>query len=120
MAKKFVTDWKTGFNMSYTYNHGRPWYNFVTGEKGLIKDFNTLNFSVNYLPTLGKKDAKSFPVIVLSVNNILNQKNIYGYNFSQDGSRMSPNLPMNNTFVFIGCFISFGIDKTEDAINNNL
>lgn len=128
VAKKFVTDWKTGFNISYNYASGRPFYNFRTDNNGdyylnnagKLKDFSALNFSLNYLPNLGKKDAKAFTVLVLSVNNILGQKNIYGYNFSNDGLRNKPILPSANTFVFIGAFINFGIDRTEDAINNNL
>ena len=128
VAKKFVTEWKTGFNLSYTYNSGRPYYNFQTDNngnyflstQGKLKDYNALNFSMNYLPNLGKKDAKSFMVLVLSVNNILGQKNIYGYNFSTDGLRSKPVLPSTNTFIFIGAFINFGIDRTQDAINNNL
>lgn len=128
VAKKFVTDWKTGFNMSYTYASGRPFYNFQTdangkyflNAQGKVKDYSALNFSLNYLPWLGKKDAKAFTVFVLSINNVLGQKNIYGYNFSEDGSRRKALLPSANTFIFIGAFISFGVDKTEDAINNNL
>jgi hypothetical protein len=128
VAKKFVTDWKTGFNLSYNYASGRPYYNFLTdaggnyylNAQGTVKDNSTLNFSLNYLPNLGKKDAKSFSVLVLSVNNILGRKNIFGYNFSNDGLRSSPILPSANTFVFIGAFISFGVDRTQDAINNNL
>ncbi len=128
VAKKFVTDWKTGFNMSYTYASGRPFYNFQTdangnyflNAQGKVKDYSTLNFSLNYLPWLGKKDAKAFTVFVLSINNMLGQKNIYGYNFSEDGSRRKALLPSANTFIFIGAFISFGVDRTEDAINNNL
>jgi len=73
-----------------------------------------------YYYTKEKKDAKSFSVLVLSVNNILGRKNIFGYNFSNDGLRSSPILPSANTFVFIGAFISFGVDRTQDAINNNL
>ena len=128
VAKKFVTDWKTGFNMSYTYASGRPFYNFQTdangnyflNAQGKVKDYSALNFSLNYLPWLGKKDAKAFTVFVLSINNMLGQKNIYGYNFSEDGSRRKALLPSANTFIFIGAFISFGVDRTEDAINNNL
>ncbi|QBO57799.1 TonB-dependent receptor [Chryseobacterium salivictor] len=128
VAKKFVTDWKTGFNLSYSYASGRPFYNFRTEEngeyylnsQGKLKDFNALNFSLNYLPNLGKKDSKAFTVLVLSVNNILGQKNIYGYQFSNDGLRSKPVLPSASTFVFIGAFINFGIDRTQDAINNNL
>jgi hypothetical protein len=50
---------------------------------------------------------------------VLGSKNVYGYNFSANGSS-SAIVPPVNTFVFIGAFISFGVDKTEDAINNNL
>ena len=127
VAKKFVTDWKTGFNLSYTYASGRPYYDIVSQNgtnilrhEGTLKDYSGLNFSVNYLPNLGKKDAKAFTVLVLSVSNILGNKNVYGYNFSKDGMRSSAVVPPVNTFVFIGAFISFGVDKTNDAINNNL
>ena len=30
VAKKFVTNWKTGFNLSYTYSKGRPYYDIVS------------------------------------------------------------------------------------------
>jgi CarboxypepD_reg-like domain len=131
VAKRFVPKWKTGFNLSYTYAKGRPYYDIAThdvdgGQKyfvrneGSLRDYNALNFSVNYLPNLGKKDAKAFTVLVLSVSNILGSKNVYGYNFSMDGSRSSAVVPPVNTFVFVGAFISFGVDRTQDAINNNL
>lgn len=133
VAKKFVTQWKTGFNLSYTYAKGRPYYDIasknINGEpeyyirhEGRLKSFNALNFSLNYLPNLGKKEAKAFTILVLSVSNILGSKNVYGYNFSNsdNGSRRSAVVPPVNTFVFIGAFISFGVDKTQDAINNNL
>lgn len=128
VAKKFVTAWKTGFNMSYTYTSGRPYYHFQTDNNGAdhlitqgkLKDFNSLNLSVNFLPMLGQKDAKAFTVLVLGINNVLGQKNIYGYNFSDDGARSRPVLPSTSTFVFIGAFINFGVDRTEDAINSNL
>ncbi len=127
VAKKFVTDWKTGFNISYNYNSGRPFYNFleengkvILKNQGFVKDYNALNFSVNYLPNLGKKDAKAFTVLVLSINNVLGTKNIFGYNFSSDGSKSSAIRPPSDTFVFIGAFISFGTDRTQEAIDNNL
>ncbi|MDR6488157.1 hypothetical protein J2799_002668 [Chryseobacterium vietnamense] len=131
VAKRFIPEWKLGVNLSYTYAKGRPYYdiastfkdgkaiNFIRDE-GRLKDYNALNFSINYLPNIGKKDAKAFPVFVLSISNILGSKNIYGYNFSANGSRSSAIVPPVNTFVFIGAFISFGVDKTDDAINNNL
>jgi len=127
VAKRFIPKWKTGVNLSYTYAKGRPYYDIITQNnknmirtEGRLKDYNALNLSFNYLPNLGKKDAKAFTIFVLSISNILGTKNVYGYNFSQDGSRSSLVVPPVNTFVFIGMFISFGVDKTQDAINNNL
>lgn len=131
VAKRFIPEWKLGVNLSYTYAKGRPYYDIATkdvsGEmvnytrnEGRLKDYNALNLSFNYLPNLGKKDAKAFMVFVLSVSNVLGTKNIYGYNFSQNGARSSAVVPPVNTFVFVGAFISFGVDKTQDAINNNL
>lgn len=131
VAKRFIPEWKLGVNLSYTYAKGRPYYDIAskfengqavnyTRTEGRLKDYNALNFSINYLPNIGKKDAKAFPVFVLSISNILGSKNVYGYNFSANGSRSSAIVPPVNTFVFIGAFISFGVDKTDDAINNNL
>ncbi|WP_300691675.1 TonB-dependent receptor [Chryseobacterium sp.] len=131
VVKRFIPEWKLGANLSYTYAKGRPYYDIAskfedgkainyTRNEGKLKDYNALNFSINYLPNLGKKDSKVFPVLVLSITNVLGSKNVYGYNFSVDGSRSSAVVPPVNTFVFIGAFISFGVDKTDDAINNNL
>ncbi|MBV2225197.1 MAG: TonB-dependent receptor, partial [Cloacibacterium sp.] len=127
VAKKFVTNWKTGFNISYNYNSGRPYYNFVTENgntvlknQGFVKDYQALNFSLNYLPNLGKKDARAFTILVLSINNVLGTKNEFGYNFSSNGLKSRAIVPPTNTFVFIGAFISFGTDRTQEAINNNL
>jgi vitamin B12 transporter len=126
VAKRFIPKWKTGVNLSYTYAKGRPYYDIITQNdknvirnEGQLKDYNALNLSFNYLPNLGKKDAKAFTIFVLSISNVLGTKNIYGYNFSQNGNS-SAVVPPVNTFVFVGMFISFGVDKTQDAINNNL
>lgn len=127
VMKKFVTKWRTGFNMSYTYASGRPYYNIIYdgsdykfSDRGNTQDYHNVSFSLNYLPELFNKDSKRFTVLVLSVNNIFGIHQVYGYNYSYDGARKSAILPPSRTFVFIGAFISFGIDRTEDAINNNL
>ncbi len=93
--------------------------NFVR-HQGKLKDYSGLNFSINYVPSVGKKDSKSFTVFVLSINNILGNKNVYGFNYSADGASRTAVRPPVNTFVFVGVFVSFGVDKTNDAINNNL
>ncbi|WP_262150292.1 TonB-dependent receptor [Chryseobacterium foetidum] len=127
VAKRFFPKLKFGTNLSFNYAKGRPYYDIVrsNGEniirnEGNLKDFSSLNLSFNYLPNLGKKDSKAFTIFVLSISNILGRNNIYGYNFSSNGNFRSAVVPPVNTFVFVGMFISFGVDKTQDAINNNL
>ncbi len=127
--KRFVLPWKTGFNVSYNFATGRPYYNiaydnasgkYLINDQGKTINYNSMSFSINYLPNLGKKEAKTFAVWVLGINNILNQNQIFTYNYNNAGTRKEAVTPPSRRFVFIGCFLSFGIDRTQDAINNNL
>ncbi|MFY7963819.1 MAG: TonB-dependent receptor plug domain-containing protein, partial [Chitinophagaceae bacterium] len=128
VAKRFVMKWKTGFNFTYSYATGRPYYNFqnTTGTKydindeGKTKSFNSLSFSLNYLPNLGKQNSKTFIVWVLSATNVLNQDQVFGYNYNYNGTYKEPITPPAKQFFFLGCFISWGVDRSQDAINNNL
>jgi hypothetical protein len=72
------------------------------------------------LPNLFKKDKKTFAVWVLSINNILGFKQIFGYDYGSINNTKRAITPPSRSFVFIGCFLSFGVDRTQDAINNNL
>jgi hypothetical protein len=129
VVKKFVTKIKTQFNGSYTFATGRPYYNIrysnIAGkyqitDQGKTISYNNLSFSVNYLPTIGNPKTKNFVVWVFSVNNVLGSDQVYGYNYSYNGLRKDPILPTARRFYFVGCFLSFGVDRSDDAINNNL
>jgi vitamin B12 transporter len=123
VMKRFFTGIKTGFNFTYSYATGRPYYNlamnngkYEIADQGKTKEFHNLGFSCNYLTSIGK----SFGVVVASVTNVLGQTQIYGYNYSHDGTNKVAVTPTAHRFFFIGYFISFGIDRTQDAINGNL
>lgn len=129
VVKRFVLDWKTGFNFTYSYATGRPYYNFLynggsnkysIADQGKTKDYNSLGFSMNYVPSVGKTNPKVFWVLVASVTNVLGYNAVYGYNYSQDGSNKVPVTPPAKRFYFIGAFFSWGVDRTQDAINGNL
>lgn len=129
VTKKFYTSIKTGFNFTYTYATGRPYYNFkyrandnryIINDQGKTIDYHNVGFSANWLPNLGKQNAKTFIVLVASVTNVLNQNQVYGYNYSFNGSRKEAVTPPAKQFFFIGCFLSWGVDRSQDAINNNL
>ena len=129
VLKKFIAPLKTGFNASYSVASGRPYYNLqfdpnqnntVIADQGRTIPFNSLSFSANYLPNLFKKNKKTFAVWVLSINNILGFKQIFGYDYGNINKTKRAITPPNRSFVFLGCFLSFGVDRTQDAINNNL
>jgi hypothetical protein len=127
VMKKFITPWKTQFNAAYNYASGRPYYNiqkdgpnYKFSDRGTIPDFHNVSFSINYLPSIGKKDAKSFAVYVFQVSNIFNIKQTYGYSYSYNGYRKEAIVPPSRMFVFIGAFISFGVDRSDEVINSSL
>ena len=128
VTKRFFTEIKSGFNLTYSWASGRPYYNILTdinskyyiAAQGKTKSYNNLSFSAEWVPSVGKEKAKSFIVLFVSANNILGANNVYGYNYSYNGLSRQPVTPTAKRFYFIGCFISWGVDRTQDAINNNL
>lgn len=128
VTKKFFTNLKTGFNVTYSWASGRPYYHiladannkFYIADRGTAKDFNNLSFSAEWVPSAGNTKAKTFVVLFATVSNLLGSSQVYGYNYSYDGSIKSPITPPAGRFYFIGLFLSWGVDRTQDAINNNL
>jgi len=128
VTKRFFMDIKTGFNFTYSYATGRPYYNFVLNgnnkymiaDQGKTKDYHNLGFSMNYVPSIGKTNPKLFWVLIASVTNVLGYDPVFGYHYSYNGMNKEPiGLPAKR-FYFIGAFFSWGVDRTQDAINNNL
>ena len=73
-----------------------------------------------------KTIRKAFTVFVLSVNNPFNFKQVYGYNYASndlngDGQLFRKEItPPARQFIFLGMFMSWGIDRTQEAIDGNL
>ena len=127
MAKKFVQPWKLNLNAAYNFASGRPYYNirldgsqYKFTDRGTIPSYHNFSFAINYLPFIGKENAKTFAVYVLQVSNIFNIKQTYGYQYSYNGLRKQEILPTSRMFVFIGAFISFGVARSDEVMNNAL
>jgi hypothetical protein len=130
VAKRFFQKLNTSFNVAYTVATGRPYYNIrydYTSDQPKIFDtgktnpYQSLNLSIAYLTSFFKKSKNpDFTVISVGINNILGSNPVFGYNYSYDGSNKVPiTLPATRTY-FIGIFMSFGINRTKDFINDNL
>ncbi|MBL7766658.1 MAG: TonB-dependent receptor [Chitinophagaceae bacterium] len=132
--KKFWTKYMFGINGTYTYSSGRPYINYNQSnpndpgaDASLFMSDRTISFhnfslSANYLKNIGK----AFTVFVLSVNNPFGFKQVYGYNYAAkdlngDGTLYRREItPTARQFIFLGMFMSWGIDRTQEAIDNNL
>jgi len=125
--KKFWTKYMFGINGTYTYSSGRPYINFNSPDAATFMsdrtiDYHNFSISANYIKTI----KKAFTVFVLSVNNPFGFKQVYGYNYSGtdlngDGQLFNKAItPTARQFVFIGMFMSWGIDRTQEAIDGNL
>lgn len=125
VTKRWITSISTGFNFTYSFATGRPYYNFkynnntnkyTIADRGTTKDFHNLGFSANHVRRVGN----SYAVLVASVTNVLGSNQVYGYNYSYNGLVKEPITPPAKRFFFVGIFVSWGVDRTQDAINNNL
>lgn len=119
--KKYFPKQSVNFGMTYTYANGRPYFNpnqpdlFFLSDR--TKDYHNINLNLAYLPKIGN----SFSVIVLTVSNLLGTEQVFGYEYSStDYSKRRAILPTNDTFVFLGFFMNFGIDRTHDIIDREL
>ena len=112
IVKYMVEKINTNFSFSYNYSSGRPYYNpaaigFLSDH---VKDYQNLAMTASYLRTF----KKVFAVFYLSLDNILNTKNVLGYRYSLDGKSSYPIVPPMYRSLFIGMNFSFTQFNQDD------
>jgi hypothetical protein len=126
VLKKFWVKQMFGVNWSWNWSTGRPYYDPNNAKTDFLTDrtifYSTNNFSVNWLPKLGKANT----VVVLGINNVFNETQIFGYNYSnrlRDPQGLlirEAVIPPAPRSFFLGIFLSWGVDRTQQNINGNL
>jgi hypothetical protein len=106
VAKRWIPEIASMVGLTYTFATGRPYFNPNTPEflGDRAKNYQNLSLNASILTSV----FNNFTVVFFSVDNLLGYENIYGYNFSIDGTRSAPILPPVLRSVFIGMFISLG------------
>ena len=106
VAKRWIQPITTLVGLTYTFATGRPYYNpnnpEFLGDRS--KNYQNLSLNASYITSV----FGSFTVIFLSLDNVLGYNNVYGYNYSTDGTISAPILPAAHRSFFIGMFISLG------------
>ena len=110
VTKYYIPKLSTQVNATYSYATGRPYYNpdnpVFLGDR--TPDFHNLSITVNYLRSFGKW----FSVIYAGVDNVTNNKNVFGYRYS-NGVR-TPVVPAIYRSFFVGVNFSlsaFDLDE---------
>jgi len=128
--KKFFPALSTNVNISYAFASGRPYYDIESssgsGEStirhaGTTRPYSVVNLHVAYLTSFFKRSKlKNFSGIGIGVNNLLGTKQVFGYNYSTDGQhRQAITLPAPR-YYYIGVFMSWGVDRSDDFMDNQL
>jgi CarboxypepD_reg-like domain/TonB-dependent Receptor Plug Domain len=112
VMKYFVTSWQTNFSVTSSFASGRPYYdpgaNTFLGSK--TPPFEDVSLGIGRLSTVGKW----FTVIYLGIDNITNHHNLFGYQYSYNGTQKFPVLPAFYRSFLIGMNISLSrFDKSE-------
>ena len=111
VAKYWIDKIQTQINSTYSYASGRPYYDpsspVVLGDHA--PEYHNLSFTINHLRSIGKW----FTVIYAGIDNVTNQKNVFGYRYSADGTRYPVVPPLYRSF-FVGINMSLSrFDKDE-------
>lgn len=112
ILKYMVEKINTNFSFSYNYSSGRPYYNpsSTTFLSDHVKDYQNLAMTASYLRSF----KKVFAVFYLSLDNMLNTKNVLGYRYSMDGKTSYPIVPPMYRSVFVGMNFSFTEFNQDD------
>lgn len=112
VAKYWIEKLNSMVSGTYSYASGKPYYN--PANPGFLGDrtssYQNLALQVSHLRSFGKW----FTVFYISVDNVLNRKNIFGYRYSADGQSRYPVQPALYRTIFAGVNISLSkFDKDE-------
>ena len=83
--------------------------------------YQQMNLSFAYLfKMFNSWKQPAFAGLGMGINNVLGSKSVFGYNYSFNGLNKAPiTLPATRSYYF-GIFMSFGIDRRDDFLDNNL
>jgi hypothetical protein len=109
VTKYFIEKIQTNISATYSYASGRPYYNptYSAGEQTAkfmtdrTPEYHNLAISAAYLHTFGKW----FTVFYVSVDNVTNRHNIFGYRYTAN-SAPTPIVPALYRTVFVGVNMS--------------
>jgi vitamin B12 transporter len=121
VIKRFFEKLSLMASTTYSYATGRTYFNPNQPASRFLSDrtidYHNINLNLSYLT----KIRRAFSVIVLTVSNLTNNKQVFSYQYSAlNQSKREEVRSLYNRFIFLGLFINFGIDRRNQVINDQL
>lgn len=126
--KKFFPSITTGVNVSYAFATGRPYYDIRynnTGDgtqvyhHGITQPYSMMNLHVAHLTRFFRHwKHRDFSGFAFGINNLFGNKQLFGYNYSYNGSNRVPVTLPAARYFFAGIFMSLDVDRTDDFLDN--
>ncbi|HLA56947.1 MAG TPA: TonB-dependent receptor [Flavobacterium sp.] len=119
VTKYWINDWRSQVGFTNSFSTGRPYNNPNDSPhymNGKTRGYNSLSFNWAYLLSAQK-------ILYFSVSNVLGNKNIYGYEYS-DTADVNGNfnrraiVPTADRFFFVGFFWTISDDKKSNQLDN--
>ncbi len=105
VANYRIDSWSLTPGLTYTFASGRTYFN-PNSEEFLgdrTKAYHNINLNASYITSL----FGNFAVIYAAVGNPLGFDQVFGYEYSEDGSQRAPVLPASKRNFFLGLFVNF-------------
>jgi hypothetical protein len=104
--KQYINAIDTQIGATYTVASGRTYVNpnnpvFLSDK---TKTYNDLSLTMSHLTRV----LNQFTVLYLNANNVPGFRNVYGYEYSADGSSRRPKLPSARRDLIIGLLMTIG------------
>lgn len=117
VTKYWVQDWRSQLGFTYSFSTGRPYEdpNSTGFMNRKTSSYNNLSFNWAYLLSQQK-------ILYFSISNVLNQKNVFGYEYAQDPDetgifpRQSIG-PAADRFFFVGFFWTISGDRKANQLD---
>lgn len=105
VTKRFFTGISTNVGLTYTYTSGRPYYNPNQPESQFLTDRTPAVHNVSLTASYFRMMGKGYLVFYASVDNLLNSKLVYTYQYTPDGKTGYAVGPQSYRSIFFGAQI---------------
>lgn len=123
VTKLFDPIHSIGISPTFRYGSPRNYYHFLwqdvpygIASSGKTNAYSSLDLSVYHLFSMGK----IFGTLFFQVTNLYNRNNVYNYKYALYSDRKYPMQSPANRSFFAALFLSFGSDRRQETIDNNL